>query len=40
MERMKMKLPTTVKYKGRELYKRNNFIHYGRYNDKFIAVFK
>ncbi|MEZ0536860.1 hypothetical protein ACAG39_06355 [Caldicellulosiruptoraceae bacterium PP1] len=35
-----MKLPETLKYKGREITKRNNFIHYGRPTDKFITVFK
>jgi len=34
-----MKLPEIFKYRGREVYKiKNNLIHYGRPNDKFIAV--
>lgn len=35
-----MKLPDVLRYRGRELYKKNNFIHYGRHNDKFVTVFR
>lgn len=35
-----MKLPEVLRYRGRELYKKNNFIHYGRANDKFVTVLR
>ncbi|ADQ46948.1 hypothetical protein Calkro_2105 [Caldicellulosiruptor kronotskyensis 2002] len=35
-----MGLPQVFKYRGREVYKiRNNLIHYGNPDDKFVAVF-
>lgn len=35
-----MSLPQVFKYRGREVYKiRNNLIHYGNPDDKFVAVF-